>query len=145
MRAPVLAALLFLGACAGGPLDTVRSFAKQSFEADTPEKRAEVTQIIVDDLKEAQRAARYHDDPLAEQCWTGLLEIFQGTEEDGFFTDSSKGVFSTYQKTRNTRRLLQSDGNVRVRAACSALKEDSKDAIIQTLQSFGVPIPSVLF
>jgi len=112
---------LALTGCAGG---LVRQTVGNIKNADSYEEAREILEGVVrEDLIEALRSTEEHDDVVAAQCWRGLLVMVDRVDEN-FFT-VPKGVFSTYQKVRNTRRIL-GDVNDEMKLACGALKADSK-------------------
>ncbi len=97
--------------------------------ATVVEKREDFGVLVREDLMEASRSAHVHADRVAYICYDELLAILDEAGQDGFFTDPTKGVFSTFQKARNTRRLFEGDTGVRIRLACSALREETRERI----------------
>lgn len=95
----------------------------------TTELREEGLTLVRADLEEASRSAHAYEDRVAYTCYDELLAILDENGEVGYFTDASKGAISTFQKVRNTRRLLQGEATVRIRLACSALKEETQDRV----------------
>lgn len=93
------------------------------------EVREEGLELVRTDLEEASRSAHAYEDIVAYTCYDELLEILEENGETGFFTDASKGAISTFQKVRNTRRLVQGQAGVRIRLACSALKAETEERV----------------
>lgn len=121
-----LIGLLGLGACAssfGNVLDNV-----QEGYSELEAEREAWGQLTRADLEEALRSANAHDDVIAAACWTGLLTKLDELGAEGFFTEP-KGVFSSFQKARNARRLITGGFSDEIKLACAALKDDSFNGI----------------
>jgi hypothetical protein len=118
--------LLGLGACASSFSNALGNV--QGAYSEVEAEREAWGQLTREDLEEALRSANAHDDVIAAACWTGLLTKLDELGAEGFFTEP-KGVFSSFQKARNARRLITGGFSDEIKLACAALKDDSFNGI----------------
>lgn len=135
------AAFLLAGCSAGGLTASGATAAADIAEAETEQERKVLTTIARDDLAEALRSAEAHNDIIAATCWRGLL-VKLDSVDGGFFTEP-KGVFSTFQKTRNIRRVLTEGVSDELKVACAALRSDTRSAVLDIARTVGLPIPGI--
>ncbi len=88
-------AMLLVGGCAQG-------VAAVSYGIQTD---AEFNEIVIADVRLAQRLAELGNDPIALKCWTYIEEFAVANAPEGKAEDAdAEGVLSKYQKARNLRR-----------------------------------------
>lgn len=112
--------------------------------------------VVIKDLTEAAASAVAHNDPVAAQCWNGLIPIAQQIQD--FFkplkssvldaVGKPAGVFSAYQNLRNAKAAISSDANVllalaqagklkqihqAINMSCAALKLDAAGGLADPL------------
>jgi hypothetical protein len=122
-----LGAAVLLTGCADNLLNMQQGLADRYSEVEA--EREQLGQITRVDLEEALRSADVHGDVVAATCWAAMIDVLDEAGEEGFFTEP-KGVFSTFQKVRNTRRILSDEVSTKIKIGCAALKEETRDRFL---------------
>ncbi len=114
-------ALILLSGCAQGV-----AAVSHGIQTD-----AEFNEIVVADVRQAQRLAEQGDDPIALQCWTYIEEFAVANAPGGEVRDAdTEGVFSIYQKARNLRRnAIEVEITDAFRLACGPMLIESMGAL----------------
>ena len=106
---PLIFAGSLLGACTSGP------------------ELGELSDFVLEDLKQARAIAERGNDTLALQCYDFLIPIVEARID--FPETEIVGGISGYQQTRNARRFIEGRESDEFKLACAPLISDSKSVL----------------